>query len=391
MSRWTPKSLDDCLNVYDLYELARRRLPKPLFPYLQGAAEDEITARENVAAFDRVKIIPRCLVNVAAVKTATRILGQDIEWPVYCSPTGSSRIFHPDGELAVARAAARAGTFYGLSTVATHSIEDVARVSSGPKLFQLFVFKDRDLTRELIERCKRAGYKALCLTVDTQGRGNCEREARSGLSGRMSLAHLASFAAHPRWSLGQLRRGPLSVASVARWTGERSFFANGVWVGEQLDKSITWTEAREIIAQWGGPFAIKGIMSVADARRAVEVGATAVVVSNHGGRQLDGAAASIEALPEIVRAVGDAVEVILDSGVRRGVHVLKALALGAKACSIGRAYLFGLAAGGEAGVTRALDILRTELVRAMELSGCDDVASIGPDLLMRREAASFGG
>jgi L-lactate dehydrogenase (cytochrome) len=230
--------------------------------------------------------------------------------------------------------------------------------------------------RDLIRRCKRSGYDALCLTVDTPVRGNCERELRMGVTQRLSLGILAKFAAHPRWLLGQVRKGALSVATVAERTGIKSFLANSQWVGAQLDASVTWKEVREVIELWGGPFAIKGVMAVDDARRAVDIGATAVIVSNHGGRQLDGAAATIEALPEIAKAVGDQIEVILDGGIRRGVHVLKALARGAKACSIGRAYLFGLAAGGEAGVTKALEILRTELIRAMQLAGCADVRHV---------------
>jgi L-lactate dehydrogenase (cytochrome) len=371
-----PRNLTDCRNLDDVLTLALRRLPSPIAPSLVGAAETEQTARRNTSAFDEVKLIPRCLVDVSSVRTATRVLGRDIQWPVLCSPTGASRLFHPDGELAVARAAAKAGTFYGLSTMSTHRLEDVAAASSGPKLFQLFIFKDRDLMRDLIRRCKLSGYDALCLTVDTQVRGNCERELRMGITQRLSLGLLARFAARPRWLLGQVRRGALSVAAVAERTGIKNFLANSQWVGAQLDASITWKEVREVIELWGGPFAIKGVMAVDDARRAVDIGATAVIVSNHGGRQLDGAAATIEVLPEIARAVGDQIEVILDGGIRRGVHVLKALARGAKACSIGRAYLFGLAAGGEAGVTKALEILRTELIRAMQLAGCADVRNV---------------
>lgn len=380
-----PQRLDDCYSIFDLRALARRRLPGPLFHYLDGAAESELTAQRNTAAFDEEKLLPRCLVDVTAVTTATRVLGQDIEWPVICSPTGASRFFHPEGELAVARAAARSGTLYSLSIAGTSSLEDVAAASGFAKMFQLYVLKDRGVVRELIARCKQAGYAALCLTVDGAVRGNRERDLRTGLGipANLSLHGLASFARHPGWLLKQARKGPLSMPNIARWAQGDGIVAHSKYFGQQLDASTTWKDAREMIALWGGPFALKGIMSVDDARRAVDVGATAVIVSNHGGRQLDGAAATIEVLPEIVAAVGSQVDVILDGGIRRGVHVLKALARGAKACCIGRPYLFGLSAAGEAGVDKALHILRTELVRAMQLSGCTDLRSIDSSLVKR--------
>jgi len=379
------EQLKNCLNVEDLRELARRRLPRPLFDYLDGGAETEITARRNTLAFDEVPLFPECLVDVSSVKTATHILGQELRWPVMCSPTGASRFYHPDGELAVARAAAATGTLYGLSVMSTHTLEDVASATDGPKVFQLLIFKDRDLTLELLARARTAGYPALCLTVDAAVRGKRERELRTGLGIpiRLSLQGIAGFALRPHWFLGQMRSGSLQLANLAR-RATGGLAAQSRYAGEQLDPAATWRDARELIERWRGPFAIKGILSPDDARRAVDVGATAVIVSNHGGRQLDGAAAALEALPEIVHTVGDRVEVILDGGVRRGVHMLKALALGAKACSIGRPYLFGLAAGGAAGVRRALDILQAELVLAMQLCGCPDLAAIQPTLIRRR-------
>lgn len=385
MAMWKPRRLDDCHNILDLRELARRRLPGPVFDYLDGAAETEITAHRNTAAFDEDKLIPKCLVDVSHIATSTRVLGQDIQWPVFCSPTGASRFFHPEGELAVARAAAKSGTLYGLSVASTCSLEEVAAASSGAKLFQLYVFKDRDVTRQLIERCRRAGYQALCLTVDTAVPGKRERDLRTGMGipPRLSLDGIADFALHPGWLLGQVRRGAMSLPNIAHLTGSKSVTAHSRFFGEQLDSSVAWQDVREMIELWRGPFALKGVMAVDDARRAVDVGATAVIISNHGGRQLDGAAAPIEVLPEIARAVGDQVDVILDGGIRRGVHVLKALARGAKACSIGRPYLFGLAAGGEQGVTRVLDILRTELIRAMQLSGCTDTRNLDERIVRR--------
>lgn len=377
----SPRRLADCHNIADLRALAKRKLPATIFPHLVGAAEDEETARRNIEAFDGYRILPKCLVDVASVSTATRVLGRDISWPVYCSPTGASRGFHPEGELAVARAAARSGTLYGLSTMANHSLEDVAAATPGPKIYQMFIFRNREITHALIDRAKRAGYKALCLTVDSPLRGNCEQEARSGMLHRYSPRGLLSFITHPGWLLGQLRKGPLFVPAMADVTGIRDFFSNSATLGEQLDPAVSWKDVREFVELWGGPFAIKGILRADDATRAIDVGATAVIVSNHGGRQLDGAAASVEALPQIAKSAGGKVEIILDGGIRRGVHVLKALALGATACSIGRAYLFGLAAGGEAGVRKALDILRSEFVRAMQLAGCTDARNIDPDII----------
>lgn len=385
------KFLTNALNILDLREMARERLPGPLFEYLDGGAETEITAQRNTLAFDECSLVPRCLIDVSSISTATRVLGQTLAWPVFCSPTGASRFYHPDGELAVARASAATGTLYGLSVMSTHTLEEVAAAAGGgPKLFQVLIFKDRELTHALLERAKRAGYHALCLTVDAAVRGKRERELRTGLGLpiKPSLRAIAGFVARPSWFLGQLRGGPLSLphmaAGMANGSGNSSLVAHSRYAGEQLDASATWKDIRTLIEKWNGPFAVKGILSAEDARLAADAGATAIIVSNHGGRQLDGAITAIEALPEIVRAVGDRVEVILDGGIRRGTHVLKALSLGAKACSIGRPYLFGLAAGGAAGVQRALDILKEELVLAMQLCGCTDIAAVGSSLVRFR-------
>jgi L-lactate dehydrogenase (cytochrome) len=378
-----PRSLAHCFSVPDLRELARRRLPAPVFHALDGGAESEVTLARNVEGFDRHHLVPRCLTDVGTVNTATRLLGQPIEWPVICSPTGGTRFFHPEGELAVARAVAKAGTLFGLSTSSTYSIEDVARVSDGPKMFQAFILKDRGLTRELIDRARSAGYKALCITVDTQTPGRRERDLRTGMTTppRMTPSFLASFVIHPGWVLGQARKGKMSVPNLVSRAGTTDLVTLGRFFFEQLDPSVTWDDVREIAAYWNGPFALKGVMHPEDAGHAVEVGATAVFVSNHGGRQLDGAAAPIDVLPHIVEAVDGRLEIVLDGGVRRGVHVLKALAHGATACSVGRACLFGLAAGGEAGVAQALQILRSELVRAMKLAGCADVRAIDRSII----------
>jgi len=373
--------LDDCLNILELRDRARRRLPSAIFCFLDSAAETEVTLRRNSAAFDDVQLVPRCLSDVGKVNTSTRILGQDLEWPVICSPTGGSSFFHSQGELAVARAAAAAGTLYGLSTASTYSIEEVAAASRGPKMFQLYICKDRDFTHSLVERAKRSGFVSLCITVDTPVPGNCEKQLRAGVFGpwhKWPLSTALGFARHPMWGLRRLHKGMHWLANFAGPDGRP---ARAEVLVEQLDPSITWDDIRKVADWWGGPLAIKGIMSVDDARRAADAGVTAIIVSNHGGWQLDGAAAPIEVLPEIVGAVGNRLEVILDGGIRRGVHVLKALACGAKACAIGRPYLYGLSAGGEVGVAKALDLLRTELVRAMQLAGCPNLASINDSLI----------
>jgi L-lactate dehydrogenase (cytochrome) len=381
----TSRTLEGCHSIRDLRKVARRRLPDPIFQYLDGGAEDEITAAGNISAFDNDRLIPNCLVDVAAVKTGIRLFGQDISWPVITSPTGSSRFYHMDGELAVARAAAKAGTLYSLATFSSYSLEEVAAASAGPKMFQIFIFKDWELTRELVARCKQAGYKALCLTADVPVRGKRERELRSGMGipTKFTAASLASFALRPAWLLGLARKGPFSMPTFWERAGSRDIVKLTQYFGQQLHPSVRWEDVGELVRLWGGPFAIKGILSVDDARRAADVGASAVILSNHGGRQLDGAAAPFEVLPEVAEAVGDRVEVILDGGVRRGSHVLKALARGAKACSVGRAYLYGLAAGGEEGVAKALDLLKTELKRSLQLCGCTDVAKVGGKLLKR--------
>jgi L-lactate dehydrogenase (cytochrome) len=334
--------------------------------------------RRNTAAFDDQVLIPRVLNDVTSVSTATRVLGQNLAWPVFCAPTGASRLFHWDGELAVARAAAASGTLYGVSTGSNYSLEHIAQASNGPKIFQLYVFKNRDITWELIERSKRSKYCALCLTVDVPVIGKRERDLRSGFRGSRiwPLRSLVSFARHPAWVSRRISRDALSTANLLGRPERLSSI-------EQLDASLTWKDLRGIVEQWGGPFAIKGVMSADDARRAADVGVNAIIVSNHGGRQLDGTAAPIEVLPEIVQAVGDGIEVILDGGIRRGIHVVKALALGARACSVGRPYLYGLSAGGETGVTKALDLLRTELVLAMKLIGCQAINNIEKCMIRR--------
>jgi len=383
MKESCPRNLTECHSILDLRALARRRLPAPVFDYLDGGAETEWSARRNLSAFNDVTLIPQALVDVSSVRTDTEVLGQKVSWPVFCAPTGGSRLYHPEGELAVARAAARSGTLYGLSVAATHDLESVSAQGQGPRLFQLLGFKDAEINRTLIERCRAAGYRALCLTVDAAVRGKRERELRNGMGipPRLSWATVAQCMVRPGWFWGQARRGVFRMHHLEPEDASGELVAGTRQLAAQLDPRFSWSDAEKLIQLWNGPFAIKGILSVGDARRAADIGATAVIVSNHGGRQLDGVPAPFDVLPEIASAVGDRVEVILDGGIRRGAHVLKALARGAKACSIGRPYLYGLAAGGEAGVTKALDILKSELIVALQLCGRAHVGAIDSALL----------
>ena len=378
------RALDRCYNIARLRERASKRLPAPMFHYIDGAAGDEWTMRQNTDAFDRYELVPRFLVDVSEIDLSTTVFGQKIDMPFFCAPTAMSRLFHHAGEAAVARAANRAGTMYSLSSISTASIEEAAEATDGPKLFQVYVFKDRGLNREFIQRCKASGYDALALTVDVPVAGNRERDLVTGMTipPKLTLASLFSFATHPRWVWNYFTNPPIELANVRdRIKGDVTTLVS--FFNDELDRTVSWDDAAWMIEEWGGPFAIKGILSVEDALRAAEVGASAVMVSNHGGRQLDSSPAPIEVLPEIVDAVGDRMEVILEGGVRRGVHVLKALALGTTACSAGRPYLFGLGAGGEAGVDRALEILRTDIERDIRILGCRNVGEVDANRIRR--------
>jgi len=379
------RRVEHCYNIAELRELARKRLPAPMFHYIDGAADEEWTLRRNTAAFDAYEFQPRCLVDVARIDMSATVFGERIEWPFFCSPTALSRLFHHEGERAVARAAHAAGTFYSLSSFSSMSIEEVAALSPGPKAFQVYVLKDRGLTREFLQRAREAGFKALQLTVDVAVSGNRERDIVTGMTvpPKLSLMSLIDIALHPAWVYRHLTTPKIEMANVAHRPPPGSEKLGGIiqYLNNQLDRSVTWDDAEWMIGEWGGPFAIKGVMTAADAKRARAVGATAVMLSNHGGRQLDFSPAPFDALKEVVDAVGGTLDVILDGGVRRGVHVLKALALGATACSGGRPYLFGLAAAGERGVAQALKILRTEIERDMALLGCARLADIDASLV----------
>jgi L-lactate dehydrogenase (cytochrome) len=351
-----------------------------MFHYIDGGADDEWTLNRNCSAYADYQLLPECLRNVSTIDLSTTLFGQKLELPFFLAPTGMSRLFHHDKEMAVARAAAAAGTFYSLSTLGTTSLEAIAAMISTPKMFQIYILRDRGLTLEFIQRCKVAGYEALCLTVDMAMAGNRERDLRTGMvmPPRFGIKSLWSFATHPIWSLNLALHPDFKLANVAHRVDALGGGAMGLidYVNSQFDRTVTWSDIEWLRAQWDGPLVLKGVLSPADACRARAVGADALMISNHGGRQLDGAPAPVDLVRPIRQAVGDSMQLVVDGGIRRGSDVVKAIALGANACSIGKAYLYGLAAGGEAGVAQVLTILRTEIERTMTLLGCNSIGEI---------------
>ncbi len=375
-------------NVEDFRRLAKARLPGPVFHYIDGAADDEGTKKRNTAAFDYCDLVPDVLAGVADVDLRTTVMGREIAMPLFLSPTALQRLFHWQGERAVGAAAAKFGTYFGISSLATVSLEEIGRTVAAPKLFQLYIHKDKGLNRELIARAKAAGFDALALTVDTIVGGNRERCLRTGFSSppRLTPRSAVSFALHPRWTFDYVFREKFALPNLDGHIAEGSKVAMSVadYFTTMLDQNLDWKMAEDIRAEWGGEFCLKGIMSPGDARKAVDIGATAIMVSNHGGRQLDGSRAPFDQLAEIVDAVGDRLDVICDGGIRRGSHVLKALSVGAKACSGGRMYLYALAAAGQPGVERILGKLRSEIERDMKLMGVRSVAELTRDKLRWR-------
>ena len=363
----------DCHNFHDFRRLAERRLPRPIFDYIDGAADDEVTHRRNTASFERCDLVPNVLRGVETVDLSVTVMGQKLAMPVYCSPTALQRLFHHDGELAVAAAAAKYGTMFGVSSLGTVSIEQLRGNFATPQVYQFYFHKDRGLNRAMMQRAKSAGVDVMMLTVDTITWGTRERDLRTGVTipFRLNLGGMMQFAIKPMWGIQYLVherfRLPQLDEHVDMSGGAMSI---GRYFTDMLDASMTWDDVAEMVRQWDGQFCLKGIMSVADARRAVEIGCTGIIVSNHGGRQLDGSRASFDQLAEIVDAVGDRVDVIMDGGIQRGTHVLKALSVGARAVGVGRFYLYPLAAAGQEGVERALGLLRTEIERGMKLMGC---------------------
>jgi len=372
----------------DFRAIAKRRLPAPVFNYLDGGADDEYSLRRNTRAFDDYELMPAQLHDVSKIELRSTLFGESVDWPVMISPTGASRLFHADGEPAVARAASKFGMFYSLSTLGTTSIEDAAKATDGPKLYQLYIFKDRGLTEEWISRSKAAGYKALALTVDVAVSGNRERDLVNGFAAapRSRLRQVFEFARHPGWLYRALVRKDLDMVNISSSEAAARAMQAGVrqFIAAELERSLTWKDVEWLAERWGGPLVIKGVQSVDDARKAADSGATAVMISNHGGRQLDSSPAPVDCIAEVADALRDRLEIICDGGIRRGSHVVKALALGANACSIGRGYVYALAAGGQPGVERALGLLRAEVERTLALVGCSNIGKLDKSFVQQR-------
>lgn len=380
--------LKNCYKTADFRLLAKQRLPSPLFHYIDGGADDEITLARNTSAFDSCDLVPRVLAGVEKIDLKTEVLGQTLDMPLFFSPTAMQRLFHHDGERALAAAAAKFGTMFGLSTIGTRSIEEMGTHDNVAKLFQIYIHNNDELTADLVQRCKDARFAAMALTVDTVVAGNRERDYLTGMTTppKLTPRSLASFAVHPRWTMNYLFRERFDLPNVSKYIKKGSQISSSVvdYIDEHMKISIDWDDAARLIEMWGGPFAVKGVMSVEDARRCVEIGATAIMISNHGGRQLDGSRSPFDQLSAIADAVGGQIEIILDGGVRRGTHVLKALAAGATACSGGRMYLYALAGAGTAGVMRAMQLIRDEIERDMLLMGCSSVKQLNRSMVAYR-------
>src|SRR4051812_33340596 len=381
--------LQDCHNFHDFRRLARRRVPGPIFDYIDGGADDEVTLRRNTASFEQCDLVPSVLRGVASVDTSVTVMGQKLALPFYCSPTALQRLFHHRGEHAVAAAAAKYGTMFGVSSLGTVSLEELRKAHQTPQVYQFYFHRDRGLNRAMMQRAKDAGVEVMMLTVDSITGGNRERDLRTGFSipFRLTLGGMLQFALKPAWGINYVTHEGFKLPQL----DEHVDMSGGAlsisrYFTEMLDPSMNWDDVAEMVRLWDGQFCLKGIMSVTDARRAVEIGCTGIVLSNHGGRQLDGSRAAFDQLAEIVDAVGDRIDVMMDGGIQRGTHVLKALSLGAKAVGLGRLYLYALAAAGQAGVERALELLRTEIERDMRLIGARRVSDLSRGNLRFRGA-----
>jgi isopentenyl diphosphate isomerase/L-lactate dehydrogenase-like FMN-dependent dehydrogenase len=371
--------LSDCHNFHDFRRLARKRLPGPIFNYIDGAADDETTYRRNTEAFERCDLVPNVLRGVANVDLSVTVMGQKLALPFYCSPTALQRLFHHDGERAVAAAASKFGTMFGVSSVGTVSVEEVRKAYPTPQVYQFYFHKDRGLNRAMMQRAKETGVDVMMLTVDSIIGGNRERDLRTGFSipFRLTLGGMLEFALKPAWGINYLTHERYRLPQLEEhldMSGDAVSISR--YFSEMFDQSMNWDDVAGMVREWNGRFCLKGIMSVEDARRAAEIGCTGIVLSNHGGRQLDGSRSAFDQLAEVVDAVGDRLDVMMDGGVQRGTHILKALSLGAKAVGVGRYYLFPLAAAGRAGVERALGLMREELERGMKLMGCTSVGQL---------------
>ena len=384
-----PRYLAKCSNVDDLRDLARRRLPGPIFHYIDGAADDELTYRRNTAAYEDYDLVPNVLGGVVDIDMSVEVMGQKLGLPIFCSPTALQRLFHHQGERAVARAAEKFNTLFGVSSLGTVSLQEIGELISTPKMFQFYFHKDRALNAAMLDMAREARFDILTLTVDTITGGNRERDLHTGFTTppRLTPKSMFQFASKPSWAMNYFLREKFELSQLKNHVGQGSNIAISVgdYFSTMLDQNMSWDDAGDLRAKWGGEFCLKGVMSAGDARRAVDLGADAIMISNHGGRQLDGARAPFDQLEEILAAVGGEIEVICDGGIKRGTHVLKAMALGATACSGGRMYLYALAAAGQAGVEKALGNLESEIERGMKLMGVTALSQLTPDMIRRRQ------
>jgi len=375
------------VNFHDFRNLARRRLPGPIFNYIDGAADDEVTYRRNTESFERCDLVPNILRGVENLDLSVTVMGQKLAVPFYCSPTALQRLFHHQGERAVAAAASKFGTLFGVSSLGTVSMEALRKAYPTPQCYQFYFHRDRGLNRAMLSRAKEAGVEIMMLTVDSITGGNRERDLRTGFAipFRLTLAGMLQFALKPKWAIDYLTHERFRLPQLEEHIDMGGdTMSIGRYFTEMLDPSMDWDDVQEMVRQWDGHFCLKGVMSVEDAKRAADIGCTGIVLSNHGGRQLDGSRAAFDQLAEVVDAVGDRLDVMMDGGVQRGTHVLKALSLGAKAVGIGRYYLFPLAAAGQPGVEKALAQLRSEIERAMKLMGCTSVRQLSRENLRFR-------
>ncbi|WP_170574143.1 alpha-hydroxy acid oxidase [Ruegeria atlantica] len=381
--------LNQCHNFHDFRRLAKQRLPGPIFNYIDGGADDEVTYRENTNAFDRCDLLPSVLRGVSDLDMSVTVMGQKLDMPVYCSPTALQRLFHHQGERAVAAAAEKYGTMFGVSSLGTVSLEELRQKHKNPQVYQFYFHKDRGLNSAMMQRAKEAGVEVMMLTVDSITGGNRERDLRTGFSipFRLTLGGMIQFAIKPMWGINYVThekfRLPQLEEHVDMGGGASSI---GGYFTDMLDPSMNWDDVAQMVRDWDGQFCLKGIMTVEDAKRAAEIGCTGIILSNHGGRQLDGSRTPFDQLSEIVDAVGDKLDVMMDSGIQRGTHVLKALSIGAKAVGVGRHYLYPLAAAGQAGVERALGLMRAEIERDMKLMGVTCVDQLSRENIRFRAA-----
>jgi L-lactate dehydrogenase (cytochrome) len=381
-------NLKDCHNFDDFRKLAKKKLPSPIFHYIDGGSDDEVTLKRNTESFNDCDLIPNILASVGIPDLSTTVFGKKIKMPLFLSPTAMQRLYHHEGDKASARAAEKFGTFYSMSSMGNNTIEEISEISKGPKLFQLYVHKDRSISDDLIDRAKNSGFDAMCLTVDTLVAGNREKDHRTGFTTppKLTLQSLMSFIMRPEWVFNYLTHKKFELSNVKKKTDIGTNIAKSVidYINEQYDPAMGWKDAEYCVKKWNGPFALKGVMSVEDAKKAIDIGCTAIMVSNHGGRQLDGSRSPFDQVTTIRNAVGNKLEIILDGGIRRGTHVLKALAAGATACSFGKMFLFSLAAGGQQGVEILLQNMHDEINRNMVLMGCKNLQELDSSKLIYR-------